>query len=133
MQKKTQVSILLDNKPGELGKVARLMARAKVNIEAMAINDGIHHGVLKMVVDKAEAARKALKKAGIQHSVQTVLSVPLRNEPGALAKLCAKLAGKGVNIDYVYGSGCLCSGECCCDCTIILSSPDAKAVKKILR
>jgi hypothetical protein len=133
MEKKTQVSILLDNKPGELGRVAKVMARAKVNIEAMSINDGTHHGVLKVVVDRAEAARKALKKAGIQHSVQTVLSIPLRNAPGALAKLCAKLAGKGVNIDYVYGSACQCADKCPCDCTIILSSCDAKAVKKALR
>ena len=133
MQKKTQVSIMLVNEPGELGTVAKLMARAKVNIEALAINDGAHHGVLKMVVDNEDAARKALKKADIQHAVHPVLAIPLRNRPGALAKLCAKLERKKINIDYVYGSGCQCSDKCPCDCTIIVSCCDAKALKKALR
>ncbi len=133
MQKKTQISIMLVNVPGELGRIAKLMARAKVNIEALAINDGAHHGVLKMVVDKEGAASKALKKAHLQHVVQTVIALPLRNRPGALAKLCAKLERKKINIDYVYGSSCECGDKCPCECTIIVSCCDAKALKKALK
>jgi hypothetical protein len=138
MQKKIQISVLLDNNPGELAKLAKVMKVAKVNIEALAINDGIHHGVAKLVVDNPDAAGKALKKARIPFSTQKVIAVALPNKPGVLADVCAKLAAKGINIHYVYGStcscgcGCECECECSCQCTLIVSSDRGKAVKKLL-
>jgi hypothetical protein len=138
MQKKIQISVLLDNNPGALAKLAKVMKTAKVNIEALAINDGVDHGVAKLVVCDPDAAAKALKKARIPFSTQKVLAVALPNKPGVLADVCAKLAAKGINIHYVYGSTCACGCdckcecECSCECTLIVSADRAKAIKKLL-
>jgi hypothetical protein len=134
MQKKTQFTVMLANEPGELARVAKLVAKAKVNIEALTINDGVHHGVLKFVVDGAGGVRKAFTKARLTFSEHKVYAVTLPNQPGALAEMCGKLAAKGVNIDYVYGSTCACDEECCRgDCTLILSGSDEKTLKAALK
>jgi hypothetical protein len=124
--KKIQFSLVLANKAGELARLADVVSGAEVNIEAMSISDGIHTGVVKMVVDRPDAARAALQKASLQFSEQEVLAVPLSNTPGALAELCGKLAKDGLSIDYVYGSTCRCADDdkCDCQCTLMVSVAD---------
>ena len=39
MARGTQLSVALENKPGELARMASVVARAKANIEAMAVAD----------------------------------------------------------------------------------------------
>jgi hypothetical protein len=114
--KKTQFSLVLVNKPGELANLSKLLAKAEVNIEALAISDGIHTGVVKLVVDPPDPARAVFKEAGLQFSEQKVLAIPLPDNPGGLAELCAKLAKDGLSIDYVYGSTCTTGPDSGCKC-----------------
>ena len=114
--KKTQFSLVLVNKPGELANLAELLAKAEVNIEALAISDGIHTGVVKVVVDKPDPARAVFKEAALQFSEQKVLAVALADTPGGLAELCASLAKDGLSVDYVYGSTCSSAGSVGCTC-----------------
>lgn len=124
--KKTQFSLVLANKAGELARLADVVSGARVNIEAMAISDGVHTGVVRMVVDRPDAARAALQEAELQFSEQEVLAVPLANAAGALAELCGKLAKDGLSVDYVYGSTCRCTDEtrCDCQCTLMIGVAD---------
>lgn len=124
--KKTQFSLVLANKAGELARLASVLAEAKVNIQALSITDGIHTGVVKVVVDQPNQARDALEAADLQFTEQQVLAVPLANTPGALAELCGKLAKDGLSIDYVYGSTCIHDkdGACDCKCSLMVSVAD---------
>ena len=117
---KTQFSIVLANRRGELAKLADVMAKANVNIEALAISDGIHAGVVKLVVANPDVARSAFTEAKLSFCEQQVCALPLPNQPGALARLCAKLAEEGHSIDYVYGSTCTCEGVTNGACTPML-------------
>jgi len=104
MARGTQLSVALENKPGQIAKVGAALARAKVNIEAISVADSADMGVVRLVTSANPRARAALKRAGM-HVVQSpVLIVKLPNEPGALAAAAMKLAAAGVNIEYVYGS-----------------------------
>jgi len=132
MDKKTQLTVMLENKPGALAHLTGVLSAAKVNLEAIAINDGVHHGVAKLVPEDAGAAAKALKKAGIPYHEQKVYAFALPNAPGVLAEMCSKLAAAGINIHYLYGSVCPCGEECHCDCTMIVSLEDGKAARAVL-
>lgn len=127
---KTQFSIVLANRTGELAKLADVMAKANVNIEALAISDGIHAGVVKLVVADPAAARSAFTEAKLSFCEQEVCALPLPNKPGALARLCAKLAEEGHSIDYVYGSTCSCEGVTSGTCKpmLMLSAASLKDV-----
>jgi hypothetical protein len=104
MARGTQLSVALENKPGQLARMAAVLARAKVNIEAISVADSAEMGVIRLVTSSNARARAALKKAKMNVSQTSVIVAKLANEPGALAKAAKKMAAAKVNIAYVYGS-----------------------------
>ena len=62
MQTETQFSIFLINKPGVLAAVTEELAKAKVNIKALALMDSGEHGALRLVAEDAEKTRKIMMK-----------------------------------------------------------------------
>ena len=128
--KRKQITAYLPNKPGALSKVARAMAAAKVNIDGISVAESTDTGVVRMVVDKAAACQKALAKAGIGCTAQSVEVVPLADKPGSLAAVTTKLAKAGVNINYIYGTTCKCG--CDCECNLVISASNLKKVKSLL-
>jgi len=104
MARGTQLSLALENKPGQVAKVAATLARAKVNIEAISVVDSAEVGVVRLITSSNAKARAALKKAGLNVVQTLVIITKLPNEPGALAKAAGKLAAAKVNVEYIYGS-----------------------------
>ena len=104
MARGTQLSVMMENKPGQLARLGAVLARAKVNIEAISVLDSSEVGVVRLVTSANAKARAALKKAGMNVVQQPVLIVKLPNEPGALGTAARKLAAAKVNIEFVYGS-----------------------------
>jgi hypothetical protein len=95
---------VLENKPGQLAKLAAALKKANVNLLAISVVDSVDTGVIRMVVDSPAKARQALTRAKMTVTQQLVLIADLPNEPGALQGLAARLSAAGVNINYVYGS-----------------------------
>jgi len=104
MPRGTQLTVVLENKPGQLAKMAAALKKAGVNVLAISVVDSVDTGVIRMVVDSPAKAKQALARAKITVTQQLVLLVALANAPGALQDLAAKLSVAGVNINYVYGS-----------------------------
>lgn len=105
MDRCTQFSFFLVNKPGVLTRIFSELAKAKVNVTAMAMMDSMEHGVLRMVVDDVAAARPVLSQLNFQFTESELLCVTLPNRPGAAADLCERLATKHINIGYMYCTG----------------------------
>ncbi len=104
MPRGTQLTVVLENKPGQLAKLAAALKKAKVNILAISVVDSVDTGVIRMVVDSPAKAKQALTRAKMTVTQQLVLIADLPNEPGALQEFSARLSAAGVNINYVYGS-----------------------------
>ncbi len=104
MAVKSQISVFLENRPGTLAKACGALARKKVNIQAISVADTVDSCVVRMVVDKTTVARNALRKLGLTTSTAPVVVKRLLDRPGALATEARKLAKKGINISYCYGS-----------------------------
>ncbi len=102
MKSITQFSVFLVNKPGVLAQVCREMARAKVNIMALAMMDAVEHGVLRVIVEDAGQARPVLQKLNVPMTETEVLVVPMSNRPGALADVCERLGTAHIRISYMY-------------------------------
>lgn len=98
----TQFSVFLPNKPGVLSRVVRDIAGSRVNILAISMMDTTEHGVLRLVVSKADDAREVLKKQNLSTTETTVLAVTLPNRPGAFAMIVDQLSDARLNIDYAY-------------------------------
>ncbi|MHC5111977.1 MAG: acetolactate synthase [Planctomycetota bacterium] len=123
-----QFSFFLVNKPGELTRLFNELARAKVNVVAMAMMDAMEHGVLRLVVNDPDKARPVLKKLNLQVSEAEVLAVLLPNKPGAAADLCEKLAANKISIGYMYCTGAARGGKT----AVYIKVPNIKKVVKLL-
>lgn len=98
----TEFVVHMDNRPGMLASLTEVLAAAGVNIEALAAFGFDGEGLVRLVVDDADAARRALREAGLAAEEMQVLSAFLPHSPGQLATVTRKLADSGINIDAVY-------------------------------
>ena len=99
-----QVTIYLENKPGQLAKLCKAIGKGKINIVAISVVDTVDTGAVRLIVDDISKAKKAFKKLGLLIHIRDVLTANFPNKPGVLAEVAAKLAKSRVNIDYAYGS-----------------------------
>jgi len=104
MAKVKQFTVALENRPGMLAHVAKVLADAKVNVLAVLGSTAGTQGSVQVVVDNANKAGKALGGAGLTYTEGTLEQYELANKPGALADLAGKLARKGINIDCAYAT-----------------------------
>lgn len=124
-----QFSVSLANKPGQLAKLCRTLAKGKVNIKAISVVESADCGLVRFIPGCGGAAKKALKGAKIDAVVSEVVAVRLPNKPGVLAKTAAKMAKAGVNISYVYGSTNPDSKKALC----VFGVDNVKKAAKVLR
>jgi hypothetical protein len=129
MQITTQFSIFLINKPGVLASVTAALAKAKVNITALALMDSGEHGTLRVVCDDAAKTRKVLSTAHDRWTESEVLTVELDNRPGAFSIVSNQLAAEHVNITYAYCTSGAPGGRT----TAVFKVADLKKAQKVLR
>jgi len=101
----TQLAVFLANRPGALARVCEALAKAGININALATSDTVDHTVLRMVVSDPTKALMLLGEAGVLALETEVLMIETANEPGVLAQIAERLADADVNIEYVYLAG----------------------------
>jgi hypothetical protein len=97
-----QISLFLENKPGQLVEPCRLLASAGVDIRTMTLADTERFGILRMIVSDWQKAAATLKDAGFVVNLTEVLAVEAPDRPGGLAHLVEILDRSPVNIEYMY-------------------------------
>jgi hypothetical protein len=102
MESATQLAVFLSNRPGALARVCDALAKAGINIHALATSDTIDHSVVRMVVSDPTKALMLLGEAGVLALENDVLMIESGNEPGTLAKIAECLSKADVNIEYAY-------------------------------
>ncbi len=60
----TQLAVFLANRPGALARVCEALAKAEINIHALATSDTVDHTVVRMVVSDPTKALMLLGEAG---------------------------------------------------------------------
>ena len=99
-----QISVFIENRPGAMAQVMDILRDAKVNMLALALNEGLDIGYLRITVDQLAAAKKALESA--EHLVieREVILLEVVNKPGGFAAAGDRLAKAGINIEYAYSA-----------------------------
>jgi hypothetical protein len=101
----TQLAVFLANRPGALARVCEALAKAEINIQALATSDTVDHTVVRMVVSDPTRALMLLGEAGVLALETEVLMIETASQPGVLAKIAERLAEVQVNIEYAYLAG----------------------------
>ena len=97
-----QISIFLQNEPGQLSRICRDLADAGINIATLSLADTSDFGIVRMIVDDHEKARDTLVAKGHAAKVTDVLAVCVPDRPGGMAEVMAALDKAGANIEYSY-------------------------------
>lgn len=97
-----QISIFLENRPGQLSQICRALSEADINIATLSLADTSDFGIVRMIVDDHEKARDVLIKDGHAVRVTEVVAVCVPDCPGGMAGVTAVLDTAGANIEYSY-------------------------------
>jgi hypothetical protein len=100
----TDLTLHLDDHPGELARVGELLGRAGVNVEGFcAVTSGGGSAEVHVLVDDMAGAFTALATGGIKVvDEQEVAVVEVEDRPGVLGEVSGKLGAAGVNITLAY-------------------------------
>lgn len=124
-----QLSIFVENKSGRLAEITAIIAEAGIDIRALSIADTTNFGILRLIVDKPDAAEKALKAAGLTVSLTNVIAIGIPDVPGGFAGAMKALADAGIDVEYMYAFISRDHGRAC----VILRVGDNEAALEVLR
>ncbi len=104
-----QISIFLENKPGQLSGICRALAKENVNIATLSLADWADFGIVRMIVDDHVKGCEVLTKAGYAVRETEVVMATVPDRPGGMAEIMEKLDAAGIDVEYSYayalGSG----------------------------
>ena len=104
MAKIKQFTIAVENRPGAVAEVARVLGSAKVNVLALLGTVQGTGGTIQLVAEDARRAKKALDEARISYQETAAEEYELPNKAGALAECLQKLAARGVNLNSIHAT-----------------------------
>jgi len=99
-----QISVAIENQPGRLGQIGRLLAKQGVHISAFSVIDNVEQAMVRLVTDDPTAARLSLEAAGLPVVEVEVLVIEMTDSLGSLALIGETLASAAINIEYAYTS-----------------------------
>lgn len=104
MAKTKQFTISVDNHPGTVAHIAKILGDAKVNILSLLGTSQGTAGTVQLIVEDPRSAKKALDAARIAYQETPAEQYDLPNKPGALSGCLAQLAKKGVNLNSIHAT-----------------------------
>ena len=98
----TQISIFVENKVGRLAEITEVLAKNNIDISALSVADTSDFGVLRLIVDQPDLARRALAEHGVITKATQVIAVQMEDRQGGLSEKLNLLKAAGITIEYLY-------------------------------
>lgn len=98
----TQFSVELNNRPGEIGKLATALGDRGVNLRSLISDVRGKTGIVHFLVNDEEGARKALGEAKYKFTEREALIARIQDRPGTLGQLGKNLGAARVNIETLF-------------------------------
>ena len=97
-----QLSLFIENKPGQLRAPCEALAKAGIDILTMSLADTAQFGILRVIVADPPRAREVLQAAGMVVNVTEVVPVEVDDRAGGLAAALSAIEAAGLGIEYMY-------------------------------
>ncbi len=97
-----QLSIFMENKPGQLRAVCQALADAGLNLQTMTLADTKEFGIARLILPEWQQAKAVLEQAGFLVKVSEVLALEVDDRPGGLAEVLGIIEEANLNIEYMY-------------------------------
>jgi hypothetical protein len=96
-----EIGLKVSNRPGELARVARILARERINLAAISVDSGGKAGHVRLIVNRPERAVGLLTAAGFAVESRELIAVHLSDESGSFLRVLDLLAESKVNVTSV--------------------------------
>jgi hypothetical protein len=97
-----QLSIFLENKPGRLEAITRIFEEGGINIRALSLADTTEFGILRLIVNDNDKAKRLLNANGYTVGINEVVAVEVEDRPGGLHRILMALSTEDINVEYMY-------------------------------
>jgi hypothetical protein len=97
-----QLSIFIENTPGSLVNLTRLLGERKIDLISLSVADTSSFGILRGIVANPDEALQVVLNAGFTARLDTVIPMEVPDQPGALAKVLGYLAEANIFVEYLY-------------------------------
>ena len=97
-----QISVFLENKPGTLAEFCKVLQKNNIDMRALCVADAMDFGIARVIVDDVYDTVTVLKDEGYVCQITKVLTVEMKDEPGALSDILAILGEQNINLEYTY-------------------------------
>ncbi|MGH2993889.1 MAG: ACT domain-containing protein [Solirubrobacterales bacterium] len=124
----TDLTVILEDRPGELARLGEVTGQAGINVLGMCALTGEGKGYIHLLVadEKATATRAALEDAGMGVAdAREVLVVDIEDRPGTLGEMARRFADSSVNIELAYTT----FGD---DARLVIATDDLEAARAAL-
>lgn len=97
-----QLSLFLENRPGQLRAPCEALGKAGIDIVTMSLADTAQFGILRLIVKDWQRARQVLETSGMVVNVTEVIPIEVDDRPGGLATALAAIEEAGIGVEYMY-------------------------------
>jgi len=104
MAKVKQLTAWVECRSGELGRIARALGQAKVDITAFMAYRASTSCPIRLQVSNQAKAKEVLRGLGIRVTEEEVLRVTLAGKSGVLENLATRLGEAHINVEYAYAA-----------------------------
>ncbi|MBR2561931.1 MAG: acetolactate synthase [Eubacterium sp.] len=97
-----QISVFLENKPGALQDMCRVLADHKIDMRALSLVETKDFGIARIIVDNVLDTTTVLRDASFVNRLTPVIAVCIPDEPGGLNRVLEIFTKNNTNLEYMY-------------------------------
>ena len=104
----TDLRVEAEDRPGQLAAIGGELGKAGINVDGFCAAVAGGRGVVHLLVEDADGARRVLVDAGfaVDAAGEAIVVSGVEDRAGYLGEIAGRLAGAGVNIEVAYlGTG----------------------------
>ena len=83
-----QISVFMENRPGRLAEITRVLAKNNIDMRAINIADTTDFGILRMIVSEPDRAEKVLRDNDMTASITDVIAISIDDKSVRSVMLC---------------------------------------------
>ena len=125
-----QISVFLENKPGQLDAMTKVLADAGITLRALSLAETKDFGLVRIIVDDVYETATVLKDHDYVSSMTPVVAVMIPDVVGGLNKVLTALTAAKVNLEYMYST---LAGKQTGNAYMILRVEEVKKAEEALR
>ncbi len=97
-----QISVFLENKPGQLNHMTNVLSKHEIDMKALALAETTDFGIARFIVDDVLETVTVLNQEGYISRLTPVVAVEIPDEPGALNRVLQVFTDNDINLEYMY-------------------------------